>query len=345
MTDSDEPIKLIEDEATGGRFLVYSTQRGMQLDIRFEGDSLWMTQAQIAELFGRDISSVSRHIANILGEGELDEATSLQKVQTSHGRPAILYSLDMVISVGYRVSSAQATVFRRWATGVLVQYAKQGFVIDSARLKERGNRDRIRELRDIIRDLRSDEANLYAELQEICALCQDYDGSREAETRFYQQMQAKMVFAVVSQTPSEVVHQRADHRAENMGLQTWSRDNIRKSDVTVSKNYLAEAEIRDLNRLTTLLLDLFDDQLEQGRLVVMDDARKLLEDQLKMMGRVVLDSGGSISRPRADAHALQEYEQFNAARKAKKKLEAEARIAELKAEAKRLPGGKGRRGG
>jgi hypothetical protein len=120
MIEDNGPVRLVEDEETGDRFLVYGTEKGFRLDIRFEGETLWMTQAQIASLFGKDVSSISRHIANVFEEGELDEATSLQKVQTSIGRPAALYNLDMVISVGYRVSSARATVFRRWATGVLV---------------------------------------------------------------------------------------------------------------------------------------------------------------------------------------------------------------------------------
>ena len=137
----------------------------------------------------------------------------------------------MVISVGYRVSSAQATQFRRWATGVLVQFARKGFVIDAPRLKQPATADRIAELREIIRDIRSDEANLYAELRSICALCQDYDGATEAARIFYQRTQAKLVYAVVSETPSEIVASRADHSAENMGLQSWPGDNIRKADV------------------------------------------------------------------------------------------------------------------
>ncbi|KQB13896.1 virulence RhuM family protein [Rhodobacter capsulatus] len=234
-TEQDEPIHLIEEESTGDRFLVYSTAKGLQIDLRFEGDTLWMTQAQIAALFGRDVSAISRHIRNILDEGELDEASSLQKVQTTHGRPATIYNLDMVISVGYRVSSAQATLFRRWATGVLVQYARKGFVIDAPRLKEPGNLDRVRELREIIRDIRASEANLYAELRRICSMCQDYDGSDEASRQFFQHTQAKLVHAVVSMTPSELIHDRADHRLANMGLQDWPKDKIRKQDVTTSK--------------------------------------------------------------------------------------------------------------
>ncbi len=185
-SEQNEPVHLVEDVETGDRFLVYGTDKGLRLDIRYEGETLWMTQAQIGQLFGRGVSTISRHIANVIAEGELEESTSLQKVQTTTGRPATLYSIDMVISVGYRVSSAQATVFRRWATSVLVQFARKGFVVDAPRLKQPENVDRVAELREIIRDIRSDEANVYRELCTICAMCQDYDGSTEAAREFYQ---------------------------------------------------------------------------------------------------------------------------------------------------------------
>lgn len=299
--DQIEPVRLEEDAETGDLFLVYGSGKGLRIDIRYEGETLWMTQAQIGQLFGRDVSTISRHIANIYEEGELAEATSLQKTQTSTGRPAALYNLDMVISVGYRVSSAQATLFRRWATGILVQFAKKGFVVDTRRLKEPGGFDRIAELREIIRDLRSEEANLYAELRRICSLCQDYDGSSETARTFYQRVQAKLVYAVTSHTPAEIVSERADCEALNMGLQTWPAENIRKQDVATSKNYLADAEIKELNRLTSILLDIFEDQLDIGRLVMMEDARQLLDLQLQQLGRVVLRGGGSVSADQAKA--------------------------------------------
>lgn len=338
MTDSNnEPIRLVADEETGDRFLVYSTDKGLRIDIRFEGETLWMTQAQMAELFGRDRTTITRHINNVLEEGELDEPTSVQKLHTSHGRPASVYSLDMVISVGYRVSSAQATLFRRWATAILVQYAKKGFVIDAVRLKDPGNLDRVRELRDIIRDIRASEANLYAELRRICAMCQDYNGSEEASREFYQHTQAKLVYAVASMTPAGLVYNRADHQADNMGLQNWPNDNIRKQDVTTSKNYMAEAEIRELNRLTEILLGIFEDQLDLGRLVTMADARRLLEDQLRSLGRSVLNDGGRISQGTAKQKAYAEYEKFDEARRLRRKEEADAAVASLKNEGKRLP--------
>lgn len=338
MSDDDvEPVHLVEDEKTGDRFLVYGTDRGLRLDIRYEGETLWMTQAQIGQLFGRDVSTVSRHIANVFEEGELDESTSLQKVQTTSGRPATLYSLDMVISVGYRVSSAQATVFRRWATAILVQFAKKGFVVDAPRLKQPANADRVAELREIIRDIRSDEANVYRELRAICAMCQDYDGSTAAAREFYQQTQAKLVYAVTTHTPAEIVASRADSTVENMGLLAWPNDNIRKGDVATSKNFLAEAEIRELNRLTTILLDIFEDQLDQGRIMVMQDARELLDRQLTGLGRTILRGGGSISAEDAKRHAEREYAKFDEQRKIERRRAADERIASLSKEAKRLP--------
>lgn len=331
----DDPIHLEQDEATGDRFLVYGTDRGMRIDIRFEGETLWMTQAQIAQLFDKDRTSITKHIGNILAEGELDEATSVKKVHTSIGRPSAIYSLDMIISVGYRVSSAQATAFRRWATGILVQYARKGFVVDSIRLKQPEMADRFAELREIIRDIRSDEANVYRELKRICAMCQDYQGDTQAAREFFQQTQAKLVHAVTSMTPAEIVMERSDGAAGNMGLQTWPNDNIRKGDVAVSKNYLAEPEIRELNRLTTILLDIFEDQAEMGRLVVMADARRLLDDQLRNLGRVVLRGGGTVSAEAAKEKALREYEVWKGRQKALRHQQAEAAIAELAAEARR----------
>ncbi len=223
-----EPVRVFED-GSGDRFLIYGAHDGARVEIRFDGDALWMSQAQIAGLFGRDLSVISRHIASILEEGELDESISLQKMQTNgRGRPGILYSLDMVISVGYRVSSAQATLFRRWATAVLIRFATRGFVVDVERMKAGGEQDRIRELRDI----RSEEANLYAEIRRVCSLCQDYDPKADAWRSFYRNTQAKLCFAVTNQTPAEVLMTRADPAADDMGLQTWKGERIGAADVT-----------------------------------------------------------------------------------------------------------------
>jgi hypothetical protein len=335
-----EPVHLQEDEATGDRFLIYGDDLGGQIEVNYEGDQLWMSQAQIAALFGRDVSNISRHIASILEDGELDES-NLRKTQIAiSAKPVTLYNLDMVISVGYRVSSKQATLFRKWATDKLVQFATKGFVIDAARLKNPQNRDRIAELKDIIRDIRSDEANVYRELRTICSMCQDYDGPSEQWQEFYRNTQAKIVYAVCSKTPAEVLKSRADARLPDMGLTNWPNANIRKADVAVSKNYLADGEVRELNRLTTILLDIFEDQIDIGRLKLMDEASALLDSQLKNLGRVVLNHGGSVAMTDARLHAEQEYAKFKTGQKSLRHAQADQAIAAIKSAQELLKGGK-----
>lgn len=335
-----EPVHLQENETTGGRFLIYGDEAGIQIEVNYEGDHLWMTQAQIGDLYGRDVSTISRHIASILEEGELDES-NLRKTQiATSAKPVTFYSLDMVISVGYRVSSKQATLFRKWATDKLVQFATKGFVVDAPRLKTPENRDRIAELKEIIRDIRSDEANVYRELRSICAMCQDYDSQSPNWREFYRKTQAKLVYAVCSSTPAEVLRKRANAENPNMGLQTWPNENIRKSDVGVSKNYLAPAEVKELNRLTTILLDIFEDQMDIGRLKLMSEASELLDQQLKGLGRSVLRAGGSVSMTDAAAHAEKEYDKFKAAQKKLRHQQADRAIAEIKVAQKAITGRK-----
>ncbi len=332
-----DPVRLVEDEQTGDRFLIYGTDAGAEVELHYQGDQLWMTQAQIAELYGKDVSVVSRHIAGILEEGELNDS-NLQKMQiASSAKPVTLYALDMIISVGYRTSSKTATLFRRWATGKLVQFATKGFVVDHQRLKRPENRDRLSELREIIRDIRSDEANVYRELRRICAMCQDYDGATGQWQDFYRNTQAKLIYAVTSHTPAEIIKDRARSDSENMGLTNWVNDNIRKTDVSTSKNYLMEGEIKELNRLTTIVLDIFEDQSELGKLIKMSDVTLLLDSQLRQLSRVVLNHGGRVSMNDAKQYAELQYGQFTESRKLKRQNEADKAIVELAQMHKHLP--------
>ncbi|KSB90846.1 DNA-binding protein [Caulobacter vibrioides] len=335
--EQETPVGLIEDD-NGHRFLIYATEAGARVELRHDGEALWMTQAQMAQLFGRDVSVISRHISNILEEDELTEESNLQFMQIARStKPVALYSLDMVISVGYRVSSAQATLFRKWATSVLVRFATKGFVVDATRLKDPEQNDRVRELREIVRDIRASEANLYAELRRVCAMCQDYEPSSQAATSFYRRTQAKLFYAVVNHTPSEVLNDRADAEAPNMGLQSWPKDEIRQADALVAKNYLAPAEIQELNRLTDILLGIFEDQLDIGRLVIMDDASRLLDQQLASLNRVVLDHGGGIRHDQAEAAAKAQYKLFDDQRKATRRAQADRELAALRDADKALP--------
>jgi hypothetical protein len=305
------------DEAvTGDRLLVYGTDSGVKIDVRYQGDNLWMTQKQMSDLFGRDISVISRHVTNVLAEEELPEEGNLQKMQIGPGKPTTLYSVDMVISVGYRVSSKQATQFRMWATERLKEIVLKGWSIEAQRLKRPEENNRITELRDTIRDIRASEANIYREVRSICAMCRDYDPHSESWRNFYAGMQNKLLWAVTQMTGPELIMQRANADHPNMGLRSWANDNLRKSDVTIANNYLAEAEIKDKNRFTTMLLDYFEDQLEQGRLVTMEEAELKMDDFIKFNNRPLLRNMGVVKRSKADAHAEAQYQIFDQKRRA-----------------------------
>lgn len=340
----DEPVHVFEDADTGDRFLIYGTDQGVRVELRYDGDGLWMNQAQIAELFGVDRTVITKHIANVYAEGELSpEATSAKIAQVRREgsrnveRNIEHYNLDAVISVGYRVSSTQATQFRRWATGVLVRFATKGFVVDVERLKAPDQHDRVAELRELIRDIRSSEANMYAELRRMCSLCQDYDPSSEDARKFYQQLQAKLFYGVVSRTPSELLIGRADASKENMGLQSWAKSEIRQADAVVAKNYLAPPELTELNRLTTMLLDYFEDQLAIGKLTTMAQAALRVDDNLRHLHRVVLCHGGQVPHDRAERSAKAEYKKFDARRRAARIAQTDSELAALRRTDKGLP--------
>lgn len=344
MSEHDEPIHLIQDDDSGDRFLIYTDSHGLRVDLRYDGDALWMSQAQMAELFGVDVRTVSEHLQNVYRDGELEESATIRnfRIVRPEGNRSVTrdithYNLDAVISVGYRVSSQKGTMFRKWATGVLVRFATKGFIVDVEQLKQPGQKDRVAELKDLIRDIRSSEANVYAELRQICSMCQDYDPKSDDARRFYQETQAKLFYAVVTRTPSELLIGRADADAPNMGLQVWSKAEIRKSDAIIAKNYLAPAEIRELNRLTTILLDIFEDQLEIGRLTTMAEARERFDASLRNFGRVVLTHGGQVAGDRAKSAAEREYAKFDAQRKRQRQKETDSELAALKHAAKTLP--------
>ena len=246
------PLHLTQDEHSGGHFLIYETNKGACLELRYAGETFWMTQDQMASLFGIERSGVTKHLQNIFSERELEEHSVCEESSrtAADGKSYKVqhYNLDAVISVGYRVSSTQGTIFRKWATGVLVQLATKGFVVDLQRLKNPAENDRVAELREIIRDIRTSEANLYAELQRICSMCQDYDPNSQAARDFYSHTQAKLFWAVTSHTPSEIVAERANAALPDMGLRAWSKSEIRKEDAKVAKNYLAPNEIEEHTR-------------------------------------------------------------------------------------------------
>lgn len=313
-----EPVHLTEDEDTGDRFLIYSTGDGMQVQLRYEGDGLWMSQAQMAELFGVDVRTVNEHVLNVYRDGELDEAATNRKFRIVRmegarevAREVNHYNLDMVISVGYRVSSTQGTMFRRWATAKLVQFATKGFVVDVERLKDPKEKSHFRELREIIREIRASEANVYRELRDIIALCSDYASlDDQKKYQFFASVQNKLLYAVTGMTGPELRVSRAKAGSENMGLTSWKGSRPIKADILTAKNYLGQEEIRDLNRFTNMLLDYFEQETDLQRLVVTSDAEKAVEKFIVNNERTLLRGAGSTSKREADVHCEKQYEMF-----------------------------------
>lgn len=349
MTPADifqsEPVHLFEDADTGDRFLIYGTEKGMRVELRYEGDTLWMTQSQMADLFGVTRQSVNTHLNNIYEEGELDrEATCKENLQVqtegerSVNRRTLLHNLDAIISVGYRVSSKQGTLIRKWATDKLVQFATKGFVVDVERLKNPDSSDHFAELREIIRDIRASEANVYKEVRAICALCSDYQAIPEQRRiAFFATVQNKLHYAVTGMTGAEIRVERADSTEPNMGLTTWSGDHPTQIDVHTAKNFLGKTEIRDLNRFTSMLLDYFEQETELERLVTMVDAETKLDTFIRNNERLLLRGKGSVSKVAADRHVKAQYTIFNEERRRLRHEQADAAMSDLRRAEKAVP--------
>jgi hypothetical protein len=327
-----------------GELLLYSTEDGKaRLECRFENETLWLSQAQMAELFQTTPQNITLHLKAIFSDGELDpEATCKEylQVRLEGGREVRRsvkhYSLDAILAVGYRVRSPRGTQFRRWATERLHEYLVKGFVMDDERLKHPpgpGIPDYFDELLERIRDIRASERRMYLRLREILALAADYTPGDNDTQRFFQTVQNKLHFAATGKTAPGLILQRADHTLPNMGLQTWKGDVVRKGDIRVAKNYLHEDEISELNRIVVMFLDYAEDQARRRKQVFLSDWKEKLDAFLQFNERNVLEGAGEISRESADRHAQEEYALFEERRRAA--LESEA-LKQLEEVAKKL---------
>lgn len=305
-------------------FIIYSTgdnKVNIQILADKENETIWLNQKQIADIFEVDRTSITKHIKNILKDGELKEISVSAKIShtADDGKKYLttFYNLDMIIAVGYRINSVKATQFRQWATSTLKEYIIKGFVLDDERLKQGNNvfnKDYFKELLERIRAIRASEKLFYEKVRELFALSVDYDKTSQTAKNFFANIQNKLEYAVTKKTSAEIIKERADHTKPNMGLMTWSGSDRGKepikSDVAVAKNYLYEDELNGLNRLTGMLLDYAENQAEQGKVIQMKDWDIKVDNFLIFNGYEILKGFGKFSADNAKAKAELEYTKF-----------------------------------
>lgn len=307
-------------------FLLYNAPDTAQVQVVVKDETIWMTQKAMSMLFDVDKSSISRHLKHIFESGELTQETTVAKIATVVNRgirgevteELDFYNLDMIISVGYRVNSTRATRFRQWATKILNEYIRKGFVLDDDRLKQGKavfGKDYFRELLERVRSIRASERRIWQQITDIYAECSiDYDRNAPTTREFYAMVQNRFHYAITGQTAAEIIYMRADHEQPNMGLQTWRNapeGRILKSDVTIAKNYLDEKQIRQLERAVTGYFDYIEDLIERENTFNMQQFAASVNEFLSFRRYNILPDRGRISKAQADEKAEKEYDIFN----------------------------------
>lgn len=306
------------------QFLLYQTEDGRtRVEVRFDEETAWLTQAALAEVYQTTPQNITQHIAAIYEDGELVEAATCkpylqvrQEGQRQVERELKHYNLQMILAVGYRVRSHRGTQFRQWATGHLEEYLVKGFTMDDERLKRANNGSYFDELLERIRDIRSSEKVFWKKVLEIYATSIDYDPRAEASERFFATLQDKMHWAVHGQTAAEVIAARADASRPNMGLTNWAGEVPRKADVAVAKSYLHAEEVAALNRIVNVYLEFAELQAMRRRQMYMTDWIRKLDEFVRLTEREILDHAGKATREAAVAKAEREYDRFAKARAA-----------------------------
>ncbi|MDD6969390.1 MAG: virulence RhuM family protein [Treponema sp.] len=297
--------------------IMYTTEDGVtKIQATFDNDTVWLSIDQMAELFQRDKSTISRHIKNIFEEGEYisDSVVANFATTAKDGKTYQVeyYNLDVIISVGYRVKSLRGTQFRIWAMQILKEYMQKGFALDDNRLKELGGGNYFDELLERIRDIRSSEKVFWRKVLDIYATSIDYNPSAESSVAFFKQVQNKMHWAAHKHTAAEIIYERADSDKQNMGLTSWSGKQIKKTDVEIAKNYLSEKELDALNKIVTAYLDIAEVRALNHEPMYMKDWLETIDDYLKMTRREILSTAGRISHEQALDKAHEEYKKFKA---------------------------------
>lgn len=320
--------------------IIYNTADGKaEIKLYADNGTVWLTQAQIAELFTKNISTISRHIANIFDENEIEEKSNLRFMQIANSdKPVALYSLDVILAVGFRVRSPRGTQFRQWANNTLKEYLQKGFILDKDRLKNPDGRpDYFDELLEQIRDIRASEKRFYQKLRDLFALSSDYKVTEKATNLFFADTQNKLLFGVTRKTAAEIIATRANADAPNMALTSWSGSIVRKADVIVAKNYLTSDEIDVLNRLVTIFLESAELHVKMRKDLTLDFWRASVDKLLLDHGVPLLQSHGKITMEQAQIQARKIYEEFDTRRKAFDAAQAdEFDLLELEQETKNI---------
>lgn len=304
----------MENDKESSQFLIYQAEDGKtRLDVRLENETVWLSQDQMSELFEKAKSTINEHIKNIYGEKELEESQTMRKFGNSEfsTKPTNFYSLDMIISVGYRVKSPRGTQFRIWATQRLKEYIVKGFSLDEERLKQGGQKARyFQELLQRIRDIRSSERNFYQKVTDIYASSIDYRKDDKLTKEFFATVQNKMHYAVHGQTAAEMITKRADGTKPMMGLVNFKGKYITQQDAGIAKNYLTEKELSQLNLIVSLYLDFAELQATNGRPMKMKDWITKLDDFLRLSEKGILTNSGTVSAEAAAQKAELEFEKY-----------------------------------
>ena len=308
----------MNEQQNNGNIILYQTEDGKsRIEVTLCNDTVWLTADQMAELFQRNKSTISRHIKNVFEDGELNPdstvaffATVQNEGNRSVERNLAYYNLDMIISVGYRVKSHRGVQFRIWATNILREYLVKGFAMNDDLLKRAGGGNYFDELLSRIRDIRSSEKVFYRKILEIYALSIDYDPRTEATMRFFKTVQNKMHYSVHGHTAAEIIYERADAEKDFMGLTSWTGALPKRTDTETAKNYLSSDELDTLNRIVSLYLDFAELQAKSHKPMYMKDWIQKLDDFLKLSGKELLSHAGKISAELAKQKANTEYDKF-----------------------------------
>ncbi|MDD2701163.1 MAG: virulence RhuM family protein [Sideroxydans sp.] len=312
--------------------ILYQTEDGKaEVRLRAEDGSVWLTQAEIAELFATTKQNVSLHAKNILEEGELVEGATVKDsltVQIEGGRQVkrrtLAYNLPMILAIGYRVRSPRGTQFRQWATAHLAEYLIKGFVMDDERLKNPGGWDYFDELLARIREIRASEKRFYQKVRDLFALSADYRADDSTAQLFFAEVQNKLLYAVTQQTAAELIVSRADASAPNMALTTWSGSRVRKHDVIIAKNYLSADEVDTLNRLVVVFLETAELRAKERKQLTLDYWRQNVDRLLEFSDRPLLKNAGGISNEKMKSIVHERYESFDANRRSADAVAADA---------------------